>query len=142
MKRALVVMMSAFIALNGFSQKNFKDLIGHWEIVDQQGTNATLDIIDSSLILLSYNGEKKKIIDYKIDFTKSPIWFDFSTSDTSSVITVKSLIEILNDNMIKWQLFVDEERTPYFSSTKGEMFYLRKAKPVINTGVVTTDIRQ
>ena len=132
-------MMSVLIALNGFSQKNFKDLIGRWEIIDQQGTNITLDI-DSSAILLSYDGEKKKIIDYKIDFTKSPIWFDFSTSDTSSVVTVKSILEILNDNMIKWQLFVDEERTPHFSSTKGEMFYLRKAKPVINTGVVTTDI--
>jgi hypothetical protein len=139
MKR-IIVMMSVLIALNGFSQKNFKDLIGRWEIMDQQGSNATLEIIDSSTILLSYNGEKKKIIDYKIDFTKSPIWFDFSTSDTSSVVTVKSIIEILNDNMIKWQLFVDEERTPHFSSTKGEMFYLRKAKPVINTGVVTTDI--
>jgi hypothetical protein len=139
MKR-IIVMMSVLIALNGFSQKNFKDLIGRWEIMDQQGSNATLEIIDSSTILLSYNGEKKKIIDYKIDFTKSPIWFDFSTSDTSSVVTVKSINEIQNDNMIKWQLFVDEERTPHFSSTKGEMFYLRKAKPVINTGVVTTDI--
>ena len=129
------MMLSAIIALNGFSQKNFKDLIGHWEIIDQQGTNITLDI-DSSAILLSYDGEKKKIIDYKIDFTKSPIWFDFSTSDTSSVVTVKSILEILNDNMIKWQLFVDEDRTPHFSSTKGEMFYLRKAKPVINTGIV------
>ena len=140
MKRVIAMMMSAIIALNGFSQKNFKDLIGRWEIMDQQGSNATLEIIDTSSILLSYNGEKKKIIDYKIDFTKSPIWFDFSTSDTSSVVTVKSILEILNDNMIKWQLFVDEERSPHFSSTKGEMFYLRKVKPVTNTGVVTTDI--
>ena len=136
MKKNIVMMiMSVCIALNGFSQKNFKDLVGRWEIIDQQGTNATLEIIDSSAILLTYNGEKKKIIDYKIDFTKSPIWFDFSTSDTSSVVAVKSILEILSDNMIKWQLFVDEDRTPYFSSTKGEMFYLRKAKPVINTGV-------
>jgi len=140
MKRVIAMMVSAIIALNGFSQKNFKDLIGRWEIMDQQGSNATLEIIDTSSILLSYNGEKKKIIDYKIDFTKSPIWFDFSTSDTSSVVTVKSILEILNDNMIKWQLFVDEERSPHFSSTKGEMFYLRKVKPVTNTGVVTTDI--
>ena len=140
MKRVIAMMVSAIIALNGFSQKNFKDLIGRWEIMDQQGSNATLEIIDTSSILLSYNGEKKKIIDYKIDFTKSPIWFDFSTSDSNSVVTVKSILEILNDNMIKWQLFVDEERSPHFSSTKGEMFYLRKVKPVTNTGVVTTDI--
>ena len=132
----IVMMISVFIVFTGYSQKNFKDLVGRWEIIDQQGANATLEIIDSTAIVLSYNGEKKKIIDYKIDFTKSPIWFDFSTADTSSIITVKTILEILNDNTIKWQLFVDEERTPHFSSTKGELFYLRKAKPVINTGIV------
>jgi len=138
MKRIIVVMMSAFIALTGYSQKNLKDLVGRWEIIDQQGTNATLEIIDSAAILLSYNGEKKKIIDYKIDFTKSPIWFDFSTGDTTSAtVMVKSLIEIMNDNMIKWQLFIDEDRTDHFSSTKGELFYLRKAKPVISTAIVS-----
>ena len=136
MKRITVMMMSAFIALSGYSQKNLKDLAGRWEIIDQQGTNATLEIIDSAAILLSYNGEKKKIIDYKIDFTKSPVWFDFSTVDTASAtVMIKSLIEIMNDNMIKWQLFIDEDRTDHFSSTKGELFYLRKAKPVISTAI-------
>lgn len=131
------MMMSAFIALDGSAQKNFKDLIGSWEVVGEKNTNATLEVIDSSTIVLSYNGEKKKVLTYKIDFQKSPIWFDFSTDDsTSSIVTIKSLMEILNDNMIKWQLFIDEDRTSYFSSTKGELFYLRKAKTGANTGVV------
>jgi hypothetical protein len=59
--------------------------------------------------------------------------------DSASVVTVKSLIEIMNDNMIKWQLFVDEERTPYFSSSKGELYYLRKAKPAPNTTSVVSN---
>jgi len=81
-------------------------------------------------------GEKKKIIDYKIDFQKSPIWFDFSTGDSSTVVLVKSLLEIMNDNMIKWQLFVDEDRTDHFSSTKGELYYLRKVKPANSNAIV------
>ena len=109
------------------------DLLGRWEIVNNKDS-ATLEIIDSSTITLTYNGERKKIIDYKIDFAKNPIWFDFSTIDSSyTTVTVKSLLEIMNDSMIKWQLFVDEERTPYFSSSKGELFYLKKAKPVAST---------
>ena len=140
MKKIIVIVIGVFMALDGFSQRNFKDLIGRWEIVDSQGTHITLDI-DSSAIFLTYNGEKKKIIDYKIDFSKSPIWFDFSTTDTTSVVAVKSILEIMNDNMIKWQLFLDEDRTPHFSSTKGEMFYLRKAKPVISTAIAVTDTR-
>ena len=130
--------MLVFLVTTGFSQqKKLKDLIGLWEIVGEQNDSASLEVIDSSTIILNYMGEKKRIIDYKIDFQKSPIWFDFSTSgDSSSVVLVKSLLEIMNDNMIKWQLFVDEDRTDHFSSTKGELYYLRKAKPAIGTAIV------
>ena len=139
MKRMIIITgMLVFLVTTGFGQqKKLKDLIGLWEIVGEQNDSASLEVIDSSTIILNYMGEKKRIIDYKIDFQKSPIWFDFSTSgDSSSVVLVKSLLEIMNDNMIKWQLFVDEDRTDHFSSTKGELYYLRKAKPSIGTAIV------
>ena len=117
-------------------QKQLKDLIGRWEIVGEQSDSASLEIIDSSTIILNYMGERKKIIEYKIDFQRSPIWFDFSTGDSSSTVLVKSLLEVMNDSMIKWQLFVDEDRTEHFSSTKGELYYLRKAKPAAITAMV------
>ena len=138
MKR-MVVITGIFVLLGtiGFGQqKTLKDIIGRWEIVGEQDDSASLEVIDSATIILNYMGERKRIIDYKIDFQKSPIWFDFSTGDSSSVVLVKSLLEIMNDNMIKWQLFVDEDRTDHFSSTKGELYYLRKAKPAIGTAIV------
>ena len=126
-----------FLGITGFGQeKKLKDLIGRWEIIGEQNESASLEVIDSSTIILNYMGEKKKIIEYKIDFQKSPIWFDFSTGDSSSTVLVKSLLEIMNDSMIKWQLFVDEDRTDYFSSSKGELYYLRKANPAIGSAVV------
>jgi hypothetical protein len=132
MKKISMILIISFFALKSIGQqKKLKDLVGHWEIVGDTNNTASLDVVDSSTIILTYNGEKKKVLDYKIDFTKSPIWFDFSTSgDSASTIAIKSIIEILNDKMIKWQLFVDEERTPYFSSSKGELFYLRKTKDI------------
>ncbi len=131
MKKIFLVLMILFAGIQAFNQqKQLKDLIGRWEIIGEQSDGACLEVIDSSTIVLNYMGEKKKIIDYKIDFQRSPIWFDFSTGDSSSIIVVKSLLEIMNDNMIKWQLFLDEDRTDHFSSTKGELYYLRKAKPV------------
>ena len=138
MKRILLaaVMLASF-GVTGFSQqKKLKDLVGRWEILGEQDTGACLEVIDSSTMVLIYNGEKRKIMDYKIDFSKSPIWFDFSTGDSSSVVTVKSLLEIMNDNMIKWQLFMDEDRTIHFSSSKGELFYLRKAISGPNAAIV------
>ena len=129
--------MILFTGTEAFNQqKQLKDLIGRWEIVGEQSDSASLEIIDSSTIILNYMGERKKIIEYKIDFQRSPIWFDFSAGDSSSTVFVKSLLEIMNDSMIKWQLFVDEDRTDHFSSTRGELYYLRKAKPVVSTAVV------
>jgi hypothetical protein len=136
MKRMIVITgIFFFIGITGFGQqKKFKDLLGRWEIVGEQNMQASLEVIDSSTIVLIYMGEKKKISDYKFDFEKTPIWFDFSTEDSASIVTVKSLLEIVNDNMIKWQLFVDEGRPDYFSSSKGDLFYLRKVKLNSNTG--------
>ncbi|HET6723617.1 MAG TPA: hypothetical protein VFH07_12750 [Chitinophagaceae bacterium] len=132
----LITGIFIFFGITGFSQqKKLKDLIGRWEIVGEQNMQASLDVIDSSTIVLVYMGETKKIVDYKFNFEKSPIWFDFSTADSASMISVKSLLEIVNDNMIKWQLFVDESRPDYFSSTKGDLFYLRKVKLNTNAGV-------
>ena len=138
MKRIIVITgILVFLWATGFGQqKKLKDLIGLWEIVGERNDSASLEVIDSSTIILNYMGERKKIIDYKIDFQRSPIWFDFSTGDSSSIVVVKTLLEVVNDSMIKWQLFVDEDRTEHFSSTKGELYYLRKAKPAIGTAVV------
>jgi len=137
MKKIFFVLMTLFAGTQAFNQqKQLKDLIGRWEIVGEQSDSACLEVIDSSTIILNYMGEKKRIVDYKIDFQKSPIWFDFSTGDSSSTVVVKSLLEIMNDSMIKWQLFVDEDRTDHFSSTKGELYYLRKAKPAAITAMV------
>ena len=137
MKKIFFVLMILFAGIEAFNQqKQLKDLIGRWEIVGEQSDSASLEIIDSSTIILNYMGERKKIIEYKIDFQRSPIWFDFSTGDSSSTVMVKSLLEVMNDSMIKWQLFVDEDRTEHFSSTKGELYYLRKAKPAAITAMV------
>ena len=138
MKKIFITFGILLAGIHAFSQqKQLKDLIGRWEIIGEQADSAGLEVIDSVTIILCYMGEKKKIIDYKIDFQRSPIWFDFSAGDSSSTVFVKSLLEIMNDGMIKWQLFLDEDRTEYFSSTKGELYYLRKAKPIASTATVT-----
>ena len=138
MKKIFLMLTILFSGTQAFNQqKQFKELVGRWEIVGEKNDSACLDIIDSATIILSYMGEKRKILDYKIDFQRSPIWFDFTTGDSSSSVVVKSLLEIINDGIIKWQLFVDEDRTDHFSSTRGELYYLRKAKPPVAPSIVS-----
>ena len=138
MKQILIGMAACLISITASAQtKKFSDIIGTWDIAGEQNAGASLQIIDSSTIVLTYMGEKKNITDYKIDFTKSPIWFDFATKDSTSTVQVKSLLQILGDNMIKWQLFVDEDRPDHFSSSKGELFYLKRSKSNITSAVVS-----
>jgi hypothetical protein len=107
--------------------KKFQNMVGSWEIVSEQDSGGGLEIIDSATILIRFMGEEKRLLEYKIDFSKSPYWFDFSAKDSTSISSFKSLLEFVNDDMLKWQVFVDEERQDHFSSSKGELFYLKRA---------------
>lgn len=128
------------LSVSGYGQNSkFRDIAGKWEVVGDPSANATLTIIDSSNIEFTYMGEKKTISNYTIDYSKSPYWLDFTATDSSSNFQVKSILQKVGDDVLKWQLFIDEDRSPYFTSSKGEVFYLKKARPstVIASGIAT-----
>jgi|GEM_PF-1297850 len=106
----------------------FNDLVGRWEVMGDQVAGSGLVIADSSNIILTYNGEKKKILQFMLDFSKSPIWFDFTVQDADSVVQVRSLLELVDSTHLKWQLFINEERTEKFTPSKGEFLYLKKSQ--------------
>lgn len=125
------------VSNNTTHAKKFQSLVGVWQIVGEQDSDGYLEIIDSSTMVLRYMGEEKKITARKIDFNKSPCWFDFDTKDSGNVVTIKSLFEFVNDDMVKWQVFMGEERTNHFSSTKGELLYLRRSAGKSNGALYT-----
>ena len=108
----------------------FQHLIGTWQIVSDQEQGGSLEIIDSTTILIKFDGQEKKLAGCKIDFSKSPYWFDFSAKDTTTAFSnFKSLLEFVGDDTMRWQVFVDEERPDHFSSQSGELFYLKRVYP-------------
>jgi hypothetical protein len=151
MKKFLIVIVAiALFSSNGFSQlssnsvtqvsstnfnpaKKFQNMIGSWEIVGEQESGGGLEIIDSATILIRFMGEQKKILQYKIDFSRSPYWFDFSAQDTASVSNFKSLLEFVSDDTLKWQIFTDGERADHFTSRTGELFYLKRVSQKSHT---------
>jgi hypothetical protein len=146
MRKLVVAALCVLFHLSVFGQainvssgpvKKFQTLVGRWEIVGEQEAGGHLEIIDSNTIVLRYMGEEKKLVTNKIDFNKSPCWFDFDTKDSSSVITIRSIFEFVNNDMIKWQVFMDEERSNHFSSSKGELLYLRRSQAKSNTALYT-----
>ena len=128
MKVFFICLINLFFLVRGLGQtKNFNTLVGRWEVLGDQVAGSGLVIADSSNIILTYNGEKRKVLTFSIDFSKTPVWFDFTVQDTDSIIKVKSLIELIDSTHLKWQLFLNEERTINFTPSKGEFLYLKKS---------------
>ena len=129
-KIGVVLLVVAFFNTESYSQpKKFQSMIGSWEIVGEQDSGGGLEIIDSATILIRFMGEEKKILHYKIDFSKSPYWFDFTAKDTATVTNFKSLLEFVGDDTLKWQIFADGERSDHFTSKSGDLFYLKRTRP-------------
>lgn len=133
MKKSLILLLFSFSAIVSSGQAKFADFIGKWQVAGEKESGAALEIIDSSQLYLTYMGERKPILDYNFNFDKQPYWFDFTIQDTSGVIKVKSIFQKVNDDVIKWQLFLNEDRSNYFTSSRGELFYLTKSKSLPQT---------
>ena len=101
---------------------SIKSLVGRWETIDGAG----LEIIDSSRIFVTYGEERRPILSYQADFSKSPCWFDFVVKDTAQKLsTIKSLL-LLDNDVLKWQVFEDGDRPTNFTADKGDIVILRR----------------
>jgi hypothetical protein len=87
-----------------------------------------IEAIDSARIFLVYGANKKAIISYKADFTKSPCWFDFDVKDSAQTLHLKSLLLFINADTLQWEIFEDGVRPDNFTSEKGDMVYLKRKK--------------
>lgn len=132
----LAVLLFSSSLVNG-QVRTYKDITGRWEIVGKDISGASLEIIDSTKIFLTYDGVKKQVSAPKLNTQKNPVWFDFDITDSTGTIHVKTLIQVYGNGVMKWQIFLDEERTDHFTASSGELMYLKKTKTEV-VAVVTT----
>ncbi len=117
-------MLFSILSLGAFAQKYcIKNLIGNWHSPDGAG----IEMTDSTNIFLIYGIDKKQIVSFTTDFSKSPCWFDFTIKDSLQNITIKTLLLFVNDDLVQWQIFEDV-RPANFSADNGNMVYLRRKK--------------
>jgi len=131
MKKILMGLIMVLIGLNAFAQTStsaqtitLKNLVGRWETADGAG----LEILDSSRIFVIYGKDRKPILSYQADFSRTPYWFDFTVKDTAQKLsTMKSLI-LLDNDVLKWQVFEDGNRPANFAADRGDIVILRRKK--------------
>jgi len=123
MKNIWIGLFVLLIGANTSSQNtSIQSLVGRWQTEDGAG----LEIIDSSRMFVTYGKERKPILSYKADFSKSPCWFDFVVKDTAQKLsTIKSLLLLEND-ILKWQVFEEGDRPSDFATEKGDIVLMRR----------------
>jgi hypothetical protein len=126
MKTILMGLLLLACGSTAFAQNvSIKNLVGQWQSADGAG----LEIIDSSRIFVTYGKERKPILSYQADFTRSPYWFDFVVKDTAQKLsTIKSLLLLQGNDVLKWEVFEDGNRPSDFIADKGEIVILRRKK--------------
>ena len=131
MKKVLVALVFFFTmstAVNAQKKYDFETLKGSW----RNSHGAGLDIVDSNTIYIVYGEQRKKVTNSRADFSKSPVWLDLAVKDSSQVVTLKSLLLFVSDDLIQWQVFDSETRPAYFSMDRGDMLFLKRVAEMIN----------
>ena len=129
MKKVWLAVYIMLICITASAQnRNISSLIGDWRAVDQHNESGGLEVTDSAHIYLVYGDEKLPITNYRLDLSQSPGWFDFTVTHNSNLVTLKSLILFVNDDLVQWQIFDGETRPVYFATDRGDMVYLKRRK--------------
>lgn len=103
-------------------------LAGKWLAIDNANERGGLEVTDSTAMQLVYDGQKKHIIHFTADFTKTPAWFDFTIQDGDETITLKSIMQFISNDTIQWQVFDGDKRPDHFTSGAGDILYLKRRK--------------
>ena len=128
-KKWIAACIATIFCVMGMAQKKFPpQLIGQWEGL-QKDASSGLEFTGSDSVYLFYNNEKKLATQIHLDASKNPLWFDFAVEDGSEQIQVKSLLIVINEDLLKWQVFTQEARPAHFTESAGETMFLRRKKP-------------
>ena len=133
MKKIMILCAAIILTFNlSYSQnRNIQTLVGMWECTDQQNDHGALEFLDSSKIFISYMGEKKQVINYKIDFSKTPYWFSLSIKDNDQIINIKSFLYFMDDNNIKWEILLADASGNNMIDNSSEFVMLRRKSTAI-----------
>ena len=118
-------MLFAFHVINA-QNRSLKDVVGKWQMA---GNFGSLEFIDSSRVETTMNGRKVASGTYTIDFSKTPLWLDVTVKQGGKSMTLKQILEFVDDNTIRWQASSTMDRPKAFEQTPyGAPLVLTRAK--------------
>jgi hypothetical protein len=112
----------------GKEERGFQDLVGSW----RNKSGAGLDIVDSNTVYI-VRGDQRKLAIAKIsDAKKAPVTFNLTIKDSTKMITLKGLLMPVGENMLQWQIFDSETKPASYTSSRGDMLFLKRIDKLMN----------
>jgi len=107
----------------------YKNLLGKWEGRDGRNQTGSLEFVDSSKMAMSMMGSPARSLMYSIDFSKSPAALDLYRDPSRKGMALKCLIQLLDANTLKWQVFPSGDRPEKFDEdSPGTLIVLKRVK--------------
>lgn len=108
-RRILITLLIISFTTAAFAQYTKKDLVGTWHGTDSGNKIGELIFKDYGKVALNIDGHLMRDLDYKVDLTKTPapLYITIKTLDGKQQMTLKCLIQFIDNNTLKWQILGD-----------------------------------
>lgn len=90
--------------------RNTNDLLGIWT-----GPQVRVEFTGSSTVSVVFAGNKKQTGTYTADLLLTPATLEMSFMDGNKPLEFKCLIELVDNNTLKWEVFSKTGNPRYFS---------------------------
>ena len=130
MKKNIFAFLLMLVCVSALAQSHTqKDLIGKWEGTDEKNITASLTFLDSTKVVLSMLGSSKPPFNYVVDLSNDPGTLDLSVETPGRKITLIGLIKFLDNDTVKWQIFLDgKKRTNFDTKIHDSIIVLKRVK--------------
>lgn len=112
-----------------FAQKSHtaKDLIGKWEGKDTRNEVGGLIFLKDNKAIVAARGKNSPAMNYTTDFTSNPVKIDLSVQPPNGGrINLKGLLQFIDDNTIKFQVFPGGNRPNDFDTASSDDIVILK----------------
>jgi hypothetical protein len=125
----LTALLFALAQLTHGQAMSYKNLLGQWSATDEKDQNGSLEFLDSAKAAMSIMGTPPRTLMYSIDFSKNPAPMDLYRDPSKKGTALKCLIQLVDANTLKWQVFPSGTRPDKFDDdSPGTLIVLKRKK--------------
>ena len=116
MKKITLSFLFTLVCLFGFSQEN--NLIGIWENTSNDHIDEKYEFKENQTAIMIKEGNNSPPFSYTYDSSKTPHWLNLSVASEDFQMTMLGLVEFIDENTLKLELFPENESSHPASFTE------------------------